>query len=239
MKSIALLITVCLVGCFAELADAQQAASTVLPVSITGASSSSDTAASTNDSLPVCNPYRLQSDASLTFKQRVCYYKNQLIAPSFVLQAGVMSAFAELRMSGRPGHKDNQDYPRHFANYYARHAAQDAGELVAGYLHHEDIRAHRSSLEHGFARRTGAAFMSVLTSRDANGDTTMAFAPIAGSISSGMVSTVLSSRATSSAGGFEHSGFVYSTYFIKALVQEFKPELNNYTHRLLHHGKQD
>ncbi len=239
MKSITLLVTFCLVGCFAELADAQRTASTLLPVSTTGASSSTDSAASTNDSLPACNPYRLQSDASLTFKQRACYYKNQLIAPSFVLQAGVMSAFAELRMSGRPGHKDNEDYPEHFANYYARHAAQDAGELVAGFLHHEDMRPHRPSNQQGFARRTGSAFMSVLTSRDANGGTTMAFAPIAGSLSSGMVSTVLSSRTTTLAGGFEHSGFVYSTYFIKALVQEFKPELSSYTHRLLHHGKQD
>jgi hypothetical protein len=237
LRSFALLAAFCLVGGIAEFAEAQESAA-LLPAFKSAASSSADAAASTNDSLPVCNPYRLQSDASLTFKQRACYYRNQLIAPSFVLQAGVMSAFAELRMSNRPGHNDNQDYPRHFANYYARHAAQDAGELVVGYLHHEDMRPHQST-EHGFARRTGAAFMSVLTARDANGGTTMAFAPIAGSLSSGMVSTVLSSRTTSITGGFERSGFVYSTYLIKALVQEFKPEISNYTHRLLHHGKQD
>jgi len=238
LRSITLLVAICLVGACAEFAEAQDSAA-LLPASTSEASSSTDSAASTNDRLPVCNPYRLQSDASLTFKQRACYYKNELIAPGFVLQAGVMSAFAELRMSNRPGHNDNQDYPEHFANYYARHAAQDAGELVVGYLHHEDMRPHRPSGEQGFVRRAGAAFMSVLTSRDANGGTTMAFAPIAGSLSSGMVSTALSSRTTSLAGGFEHSGFVYSTYFFKALVQEFKPELNSYTHRLLHHGKQD
>jgi hypothetical protein len=55
----------------------------------------------------------------------------------------------------------------------------------------------------------------------------MAFAPLAGSLGSGMTSLALYQRQNSIGYGLERSGLIYSHYFMKALFHEFGPDLWN------------
>jgi len=235
LRSTVLLLTLSLVG-LAEHAVAQQAteSAALLPAATTSVSGVSDPVASSSKSeLSDCNRYRLQADQSLSFKQRLCFAVDPLITPQFALTAAVMTGFSELRNSEKLKGKPMSNYPIRFADYYARHSAQAAGEMMAGYLHHEDPRV-RTSMQRGFLRRTGAAFSSVIIARDSEGNSEMAFAPIAGSLSSGFVAMEVGRRDDNVAGALRRSGFVYSTYFIKALVREYKPELTEFTRHLLH-----
>ncbi len=204
-----------------------------MPAATTSASGVSDPDASSKNEVSACNPYRLQADHSLSFKQRLCFAVDPLITPQFALTAAAMSGFSELRNAERLKGKPMSNYPERFADYYARHSAQAAGEMMAGYLHHEDPRL-RTSTQRGFLRRTSAAFSSVLVARDSEGNSEIALAPIAGAFSSGFVAMEVGRRNDNVAGAMRRSGFVYSTYFVKALVREYKPELTELTRRLLH-----
>jgi hypothetical protein len=234
LRSTALLLALSLVG-LAEHAVAQQATApaALLPAATTSVSGVSTPDASSKDELSACNRYRLQADQSLSFKQRLCFAVDPLITPQFALTAAVMTGFSELRNSEKLQGKPMSNFPMRFADYYARHSAQAAGEMMAGYLHHEDPRL-RTSNQRGFLRRTGAAFSSVIIAKDSDGNSEMAFAPIAGSLSSGFVAMEVGRRDNNVAGALRRSGFVYSTYFVKALVREYKPELTEFTRHLLH-----
>ena len=235
MRITLLLLSLSLVG-LAEHAVAQQAteSAALLPAAATSVSgvTAPDTSSSKNE-LSACNRYRLQADPSLSFKQRLCFAVDPLITPQFALTAAVMTGFSELRNSERLKGKPMSNYPVRFADYYARHSAQAAGEMVVGYLHHEDPRV-RTSTQRGFLRRTGAAFSSVFVARDSDGNSEIALAPMAGSLSSGFVAMEVGTRNDNVAGALRRSGFVYSTYFMKALVREYKPEITELTRHLLH-----
>ncbi len=99
-----------------------------------------------------------------------------------IVRAGLSGAYGQWRNNDpHVGNENIDDFGRRFGSFYARHTAQNAGELFAGYLHHEDPRPH-VSLEHGFWKRTRAAMVSVLVSNDADGNSRVALAPIAGSL---------------------------------------------------------
>ncbi len=105
---------------------------------------------------------------------------------------------------------------------------------MVGYLHHEDPRYHPSR-QHSFVKRTGSALLSVLLTKDTEGNTELALAPMAGSLSSGMVSTLVTTRRNPTIeGGLQRAGFVYTTYFIKAVYNEYKPEMSGFIRGLLH-----
>ena len=104
--------------------------------------------------------------------------------------------------------------------------------MLVGYWHHEDPRLHRSGRQ-GVWPRTRFALLSVLESPDASGNARMAFAPLAGSLGSGLTSMALYQRQNSLGWGLERSGLAYSHYFARALVHEFSPDLWNLAPRFV------
>jgi hypothetical protein len=186
--------------------------------------------------LGVCNPITLQAVPGLTFKQRVCLYGQELITPKFALAAGFAAAFGQLENSPYVSRQHLDEFPHRVEVNYARVAARDSGELIAGYLHHEDPR-YRRSMAHGIRRRTDAALMSVLTSPGEDGRLRLAYAPIAGSLTSALVGSVMYEHNETVEDTLTHVGLVYSHYFARAVFLEFKPEMTAFVHRILNHGK--
>ncbi len=136
-----------------------------------------------------------------------------------------------------PG-EDWNEFGHRFGVFYARRGGQDTGELLAGYLNHEDPRPRISS-EHGVWNRTRAAILSVLVVSDQEGNVRPAFAPIAGALGSGMMGMAFYRRNNGLGDGFKGTGISYSTYFATALVREFHPDLSLLASHLLHKKKQD
>jgi hypothetical protein len=181
------------------------------------------TDANTAASTATCNPWKPQVfSTNLSFAERSCLGFSELVSPSVFLAAGMLSGYARFHMV--PHHNESYSIAERFEHVYERKAARITGEVLVGYLHHEDPRPHFSGKQ-GAWRRTGAALWSVLDSPDQNGKGRLALAPLAGSLGSGLSTMALYQHQNSFGYGLERSGFIYSHYFIGAVFHEFSPEL--------------
>jgi hypothetical protein len=172
-----------------------------------------------------CNPWKVQVyPDELSFGDRACIGISELTSPALALESGLMSGFSQWRNSPQIRKTDADDIAIRFAHLYERRAARATAETLVGYLHHEDPRL-RSSGKENVWQRTRFAMLSVLESPDADGKERMAFAPLAGSLGSGLTSMALYQRQNSLGWGLERSGMIYSHYFARALFHEFSPEL--------------
>lgn len=201
-------------------------ASALLPKGISVSTTAND---NTGNS---CKPLELLSAKELSFHQRTCLYSQKLLSKGFMARAAVFSAYAEVRNHPQVNDPGMSDYARRVAVYYARRTAQSTGELLAGYLNHEDPR-FRTSQEHGFWNRTKSTFASVLVTSSEDGKSRPALAPLAGAFGSGLTGIALYRNRNSWGDGFERTGVSYSTYFMNAFFREFQPELSGYTSRIL------
>ncbi len=183
-----------------------------------------------------CNPWRLQLASSTpTLEERACAEFFHLLSPGMLARSAAAAALGQWRNSPNIDKQDGDDMGHRFSAFYARHSAQGAGELLAGYLNHEDPLKHPSGL-HGNWNRVRAALLSVVQTTDADGKVRPAFAPLAGSFSSGMTSIACYRYRgeTPIEGGLIHSGMVYSSYFANAIFREFKPDLSALAYRARH-----
>ena len=187
----------------------------------------------------LCDPWKFQAPAgAMTFRDRTCWYEARLAKPSLALRGAMVAGFGQWRNNPRVFHESAGEFGYRFAVFYARRSAQSGGELIAGYLHHEDPRP-RVSQEHGVWNRARSAVLSVLATSDADGGARIALAPIAGAFSSGMMSVPCYRMNNSAADGLRRSGFVYGMYFGTALLREFKPDLTVMAFRLLRQKRPD
>jgi hypothetical protein len=174
-----------------------------------------------------CNPWLYQPPSgAFSLEQRACFHLAALTTPALAARGAAMAGLGTWR-------DKREDFGHRYASFYARHSARAAGELVAGYLNHEDPRP-RISLEHGNWNRTRSALLSVVRVQDANGRSRPALAPIAGSFGSGFVGMALSPVRNDWNSGFTRTELTYSTYFVAALAREFKPDLSLLANRILH-----
>jgi hypothetical protein len=181
-----------------------------------------------------CNPWRHQPlTATPSLSQRVCFELADLLRPSVGLRGGALAGLGSWHGMLHPSDANHDGFALRFAVYYSRRTAKATGELLAGYLNHEDPRPQMSS-ERGGWNRTRSALLSVVRIKDANGHARPALAPLAGAFSSGMVGMALSPNRNSLNSGFERAEVVYGTYFISAVAREFKPDLLAVADRILH-----
>lgn len=171
----------------------------------------------------------------LTFRQRACWYGFKLLSPGAAAHAAFSSGIGQWRNAPYVRSQDADDYTHRFAAYYIRTSARDTGELLAGYLNHEDPRP-RASTETAFGKRVRTALLSVLIVRGEENDRP-ALAPIVGSLASGFAGAACYRERTRAGYAFEGAGVSYSGYFGRALYQEFRPDLRFLARRMLH--KQD
>ena len=169
----------------------------------------------------------------LTFRQRACWYANDLVSPGLALHAGFSSALGQWHNDIYGKGQDGSDYAHRFGVFYARHSARDAAELFAGYLNHEDPRPHLSG-DTGLLRRTRAALTSVVIANTDEGNR-LSVAPIAGAVGSALVGSALSREHDFTGRTFAREAvFSYSNSFAKALYQEFKPDISTLVRHALH-----
>lgn len=184
-----------------------------------------------------CTPSRLQFATSTpTLEERACSQLFRLLRPGMLARGAAAAALGEWRNSPNVRNQDVNEMTHRFASFYARHSAQGAGELLAGYLNHEDPLKHASGL-HGNWNRIRFALLSVVETTNGDGRVRPAFASLAGSLSSGMTS-IACYRYPGDNGfneGLKHSAAVYSSYFVNALFREFKPDLSALAYRARHH----
>jgi hypothetical protein len=183
-----------------------------------------------------CSPITLQTVAKLTFKQRVCFFAKPLLSPRFALAAGFESAFGQFENSPHVARQHFAEFPHRFEVFYARRSARDAAEMIAGYLHHEDPRSHRSNAQ-GFWQRADSALLSVLVSPGEDGRLRFAYGPLAGSLTSAFVGSVMYRHNETLPNTLGHAGMAYGNYFFRAFFAEFKPEFNAYARRVLRREK--
>ncbi len=182
------------------------------------------------DSSPTSAPFRCSLwgvqtfSADLSLAERSCLEFAQLASPSAFAGTTALAGFSQWRNNPHMRKPDADDIAVRFEHLYERRTARVTGEFLVGYLHHEDPR-FRPSGKQGVWRRTGAALLNVMESPDENGRARMAFAPLAGSLSSGLTSMALYQRQNSIGYGLERSGLVYSRYLVRALYHEFSPEI--------------
>ena len=185
-----------------------------------------------------CNPYAIASAFELTFEQRACYFGAKLIAPSGIARASFVSAFGQLRNVPRFNDDGFQQFGHRFVTFYAERTSRESAELIAGYLHHEDPRPHRSG-ETQFWPRTRNALLSVIETRNREGDATLAVAPIAGAFGQGWTGMAFYRMHDSVDDAFRRTGFAYGGYFASALYHEFHPDISNWAMRVLHGRRAD
>jgi hypothetical protein len=180
-----------------------------------------------------CKPLELLTVKELTFHQRTCFYGQKLLSKGMLGRAALFSGFAQFKNSPDMADDGLSEFARRFSIYYARRTAQSTGELLAGYLNHEDPR-FRLSQEHGFWKRTRSAFASVPVTTNQDGNSRPALAPIAGAFGSGLVGVACYRTNNSWEDGFRRTGFSYSKYFATAFFREFQPELSSYASHFFH-----
>jgi hypothetical protein len=171
-------------------------------------------------------------DGDFSFKSRACVEATRLAKPSLALRGAFMAGFGQWRNNPEVFHQQRSEFAHRFAVFYARHTAQNAGELIAGYLNHEDP-GPRVSQEHGVWNRTRSALLSVVQTKDTDGRMRIALAPVAGAFGSGMVGVACYRGNNNAAAGFERTGIVYGGYFAQAIFREFKPDLSQFAYRRL------
>ena len=165
-----------------------------------------------------CIPWKVQTfSADLTFADRACTGLAELTNPGVFLGTGLLSGFSQWRNNPHMNATDSDDIAVRFAHLYERRTARITGEILVGYLHHEDLRLH-SSGKQGVWLRTRFALLSVINSPDSDGNARMALAPLAGSLGSGLTSMALYQRQNSLGWGLERSGLAYSHYFCAGAV---------------------
>jgi hypothetical protein len=179
-----------------------------------------------------CSALTLESAASLTLKQRMCFYGSQLIAPQFAVESALAAGYNQIRNSPLMRHQKPDIFAYRMATNYLRYSARDVGELIAGSWHHEEVRPHHSSA-HGFLPRTRAAMASVVNSPGEDGESRLALAPVAGSFGSALTFTAMYQRHQDVESFFTHAGVAYGHYFVRAFFAEFKPELKGCAQRWL------
>lgn len=173
----------------------------------------------------------------LTFRQQACWYANDLAAPTLLVRAGFSTALGQWHNDIYGKGQDGPDYAHRFGVFYARHAARDTAELVAGYLNHEDPRPHVSG-ETGLLRRTKAALASVVVTKTDEGDR-LALTPIAGAFGSALVGSALSREHSFTGHTFAREAiFSYSNSFATAVFREFKPDISTLVRHALHKAAQ-
>jgi hypothetical protein len=160
----------------------------------------------------------------LSFRQRACFILAESASPGRFAQAAAAAGFSQWRNLPRMSPHDADDFGTRFAHIYERQAARAVAELLVGDLHHEDPRLHFSNAQGAF-NRTRAALLSVVISPGEDGQARPAFAPMAGSLGSGLTSMALYQYKNSLSYGLERSGVSYGFYFVRAVVHEFSPEL--------------
>ncbi len=181
----------------------------------------------------LCNQEQLLAARQLTFRQRACWYGSQMVSPWGLVRAGVSSGFGQWWNKPYMRHEDGDDYMHRFAVNYVRRTARESGELMAGYLNHEDPRPHVSG-ETSPGKRIRSALFSVLITKNDEGGGRPALAPIVGSLGSGFAGTACYREHTGADYALRAASVTYASYFGKALYQEFRPDISFFVNRMLH-----
>lgn len=182
--------------------------------------------------LLLCNVDQFATAELLTLKQRACWYGSAIASPWAVFRAGLSSGIGQWRNNPYVLGQDGDDYLHRLALYYVRRSARETGDLLAGYLHHEDFRP-RLSGQTTIQKRIRSALMSVLvTSGDEGGRP--AIGPIVGSLAAAAAEAAFDPEYSSPGYAARQAGITYASYFGKALYQEFQPDLLFFVKRALH-----
>jgi hypothetical protein len=181
--------------------------------------------------LPLCNAGQLAAVKQLSLQQRACWFGSDLVSPWAAVRAAFSSGLGQWWNDPYVKRQDADDYMHRFAVYYLRRSTRDAGELIAGYLNHEDPRFHPSG-ETATKKRIRSALLSVLVTRDDAGNRP-ALAPIAGSLGSAFAGVACYRQHTSAEYALRGASITYGSYFGKALYREFRPDVSSLIDRML------
>lgn len=163
---------------------------------------------------------------------RACFYANDLLGPGAVAHALFSSSFSEFRNHPNIWRQDRDDTLNRFTFFYEAKAARDGAQFLAGYLHRESFRPVTSG-KTGYGRRTKAALLSVVRTSGPDGETRIAFAPIAGALGAGFTGAADYRNHGLFETGLRYSAGAYGFRFASAVFQEFKPDLLTLSNRFM------
>jgi hypothetical protein len=191
---------------------------------------------------PTCDSLFLQSEWSLTFKQKACDLVQNHIFSSSGLAAAAFSAATQPIWDGIFNQTTQPSgFGGRFATNFAQSAFKSTGAFVGGLVFHEDPRDSppylvlREKRSHGGARRTldalGANFIAYrCDGKCATKDDIRrvpALSRIAGSFASGFSIYALSSdRSNLQERALRGTASAYGATFANSVFSEFSPELS-------------
>jgi hypothetical protein len=170
--------------------------------------------------------------ADLSLHSRFCFYAKNLASTGGLIRALAGGGYSEWTGSPRDFRRDPGEFATHMEYFYSRRAANDAGELIAGYFNREPL-LYQASGKTSLWERSRSAFISVVEVRDDDGSR-VAIAPLAGSLGSGLVTLACCGDHRTVHDALLRSGVTYAGYFATALFREFKPDLKAYARRKFH-----
>jgi hypothetical protein len=183
----------------------------------------------------LCNSEQFGVAKPLSLRQRACWHGSAIVSPWGALWGGFSSGIGQWRNSPYVKGQDGDNYAHRFAVYYARRTARETGELIAGYLNHEDPRFHPSG-QTAFGKRVRSALTSVLVTRTDDGSRP-ALAPIMASLGSAFAGAACYREQTGTGYAFRGASITYGSYFAKAIYREFRPDISFFMNRMLRKGR--
>ncbi len=198
---------------------------------------------------PQCDSYSMQSLPTVTFKQRACFYRDQLLTGTAFSGAAFWGFVAELRHTPPEWPQGLQGFGEQFGTRYAQGMAKSTGTFVVGALLHEDPRtlspldvSCENESDHyrpvKFWPRLGRSLARVVITHNASCQNRFAFSRIAGSFSSGFVSLAWAPPSNNHISNtLEGSGTALAGYFGNSVFTEFQGDLFGLLGHLFPTGK--
>lgn len=198
---------------------------------------------------PQCDPYSMQSLPQVTFKQRACFYRDQLLTGTAFSGAAFWGFVAELRHSPPEWPQGAQGFGYQFGTRYAQGMAKSTGTFLVGALLHEDPRTLsprdvtcENDTDHyravNFWPRLGHSLARVVVTHNDTCKKRFAFSRIAGSFSSGFVSLAWAPPSNNHlSNAFQGSGTALAGYFGNSVFTEFQGDLFGLLGHLFPTGK--
>ena len=191
---------------------------------------------------PPCNSYFLKKDATLTFKQKSCYFaQNKIVTGSGLFGAAFFGAMAQLQDSPKEWPLGADGFGRRMGTRYAQGLAKSTGAYLAGALNHEDPRPRPMTSTDGakpsFGRRLGHALLrTVWTARDPGHRDSIALSTIGGCFASGFVGRAWTPDRQNTLGqAFIRTGTAFGGNIANSVFAEFQPDLSGLLGKVMGH----